>query len=130
MNYMKQVAEILGVGFGEEFKVKGCGDELYTITEDGLYNDEKMSYNLLLFDILKGDLQIITHPWKPKEGESGYYISPNGELFRMGDINFCYARDLLFVYHGLIYRTEEEALAHKDETMRKWDEMKKEIEER
>ena len=65
MNYMKQVAEMLGVELGEEFKVKGNNEHnKYKFTDtDLVYDSEsKMPAIVTLYDLLKREDEIIKIP--------------------------------------------------------------------
>ena len=81
MNYMKQIAEMLGVELGEKFKSTRKDTVLlseFYITDNGLYeqipNQSPMLNSPILKDLLIGERKIIKLPWKPKGGESYYYI--------------------------------------------------------
>ncbi len=70
MNYMGQVARMLGVELKESFKPKGY-DDIYKITEKGLFflwvvdADRWVKEDLLvLCEILTGDAEIIKSPSK------------------------------------------------------------------
>lgn len=92
MNYMKQVAEMLGVELGEEFKVKGNNEHnKYKFTDtDLVYDDEsKMPAIVTLYGLLKGEDEIIKIPKsiltdKEKEDLSGII-----RLFRDEVISIC-----------------------------------------
>ena len=64
MNYMEQVAKMLGVELDEEFNVDGFGD-FFKITKDGLwckYNKEWKMTILSTEDILCGRIEVIKKP--------------------------------------------------------------------
>lgn len=86
MNYYKQIAEMLGLELGQEFRlIKSDGekvdDDLYKITEDGIvYQKEKNGFWLsepssTLSCLLKGSYKAVPKPWKPKEGEEYWHYS-------------------------------------------------------
>lgn len=136
MNYMAQMADMLGVEFGEKFKLfDTCAKEelinVYWIDENGMWTECPDGLKGLIVscwaDILTGFREIVKLPWKPKEEECCYYIAPNGSLLST-TINFSFSGDMLLVHNGMVYRTAEEALEHKDETMKKWAEIRKELE--
>lgn len=136
MNYMSKIADMLGVELGEKFKLKvrDTGEEypgIFWIDEQGLWLNSEGNPDYLLKSgwstLLTGIEEIVKLPWKPKEGECCYYIIPNGSLIST-TIDFSFSGDLLLVHNGMVYRTPEEALEHKDETMRKWAEIRKELE--
>lgn len=82
MNYYKQVAEMLGVELNEEFKVAyGDGvlcEKTYKITVDGLFYKNALGWvgSSVMHSIIKGDIEIVKIPWKPKADEFYYYYSP------------------------------------------------------
>ena len=66
MNYMEQVAHMLGVELGERFKVSGM-DGRFWIDEIGLcMEDDKGDYDstALLAALLAGRLKVERLPWK------------------------------------------------------------------
>lgn len=83
MNHMAGVAKLLGVEFGEEFKIVETGtihDGVYKLTEDTLLrNDDgenwvpKLS---TLARLLNGSLSIKKQPWRPRKGETYWFIYP------------------------------------------------------
>lgn len=118
MNYYKQVAEMLGVGLEEEFKLKpSCLEKpwnsLYRFSTDGLenkYSDgawvkcEKGAID----QILIGQTEVIKIPWKPKKGEAYWHYSKGWEqaTFRNWEGTL---DDLCTWKCGSCFRTEEEA---------------------
>lgn len=84
-NLIPEIAKMLGVELGEEFKVKGDDEQTYRFDADGL----KVIYsclrkkrgafaNAMLGSLLAGEEEIVKIPWKPKKGD-GYYTF---EIFR------------------------------------------------
>ena len=74
-NYMADVAKLLGVELGEEFKIDGS-NLIYKFFENGLYfrcieGWSPTKYQLL--DLIKGELEIVKLPWQPKGGDEYYY---------------------------------------------------------
>ena len=63
MNYMNEVAEMLGVELYDEFKVKGFDDDKFMLTSNGMFyydeEDSKWQESLLIYDILKGTREIV-----------------------------------------------------------------------
>lgn len=135
MNYMEQIANMLGVELGEEFKVRCQDGELsarFYIIDDGLYEqckDETPLVNsALLRDLLIGRCEIIKLPWKPKNGEAYYYIDTDDKVtYETFDPSVVY--DIALYKLGKLYRTLEEAEAHAEEDKAYWDEVRKELEE-
>ena len=128
MNYMKQIAHMLGVEMGERFKVSGMDGEFW-LAGNGLHMlDDKGDYDLnaLLVALLAGRSKVEQLPWKPKIGDIYYYNNRFGELHRdiAEDNNLL---DLMIVKLGKAYRTEEKAKAHAEEDAAFWESIRKEL---
>lgn len=115
-NYMQDVANILGVELGEEFKLDGRKTK-YKFTENGLYFYAPDGWwqcsNVMLPKILKGELEIVKLPWKPKVGDVYYrprdYHTAFSEAvtdFWRGTVN-----DFALKEAGMIFKTKEECEA-------------------
>lgn len=75
-NLIPEIAKMLGVELGEEFKVKGDDELTYRFTNAGLKltHDSgielaQISANVAFVDLVNGKDEIIKLPWKPKKGE-------------------------------------------------------------
>lgn len=135
MNYYKQVAEMLGVGLEEEFKLKpSCLEKpwnsLYRFSTDGLenkYSDgawvkcEKGAID----QILIGQTEVIKIPWKPKKGDIYWFydISLGQALWATWRLN---SGDFYRWKAGNYFRTEKEAEIKGKEIM---EQIQKEYEE-
>lgn len=119
MNYMKEVAHMLGVEIGETFYIQGLdgGAERFKamLTESGLalidlsvVNNGEATY---LAELLKGNLEYEKLPWTPDFNELYYYpdviIREVDRTFNMED-----TYDFALIALGMAYRTREEAEAH------------------
>ena len=66
MNYMKQVAEMLGVEIGEEFKIEGhSGNNIYKLTEENieyLSCGHWFSISSTLNKLLNGEYKVVKMP--------------------------------------------------------------------
>lgn len=76
---MAEVAKILGLELGEEFKISGFGTTHYKLTECGLYffnvNGEwEKRENYVLMSLLTGMRDVVKLPWKPKRGDTYCYV--------------------------------------------------------
>ena len=119
-NLMPQIAEMLGIELGEEFKVEGDKDfeqKTFYLTARGLKvklaqcPEKKIPAMAVLDSLLFGDTKIIKLPWKPKEGDVFYSFALRGEwvvrLYRWtGSPCNCALLD-----KGWVYRTRAEAEA-------------------
>ena len=81
-NLIPQIAQMLGVELGEEFKVKGDDETTYIFTDDGL----KLTYDggigisseVAFAALVYGKDEIVKLPWKPKKGDVYYTFSFGG----------------------------------------------------
>lgn len=119
-NLIPQIAKMLGVELGEEFKVD-INNEIYQITKDGMFrknmNDEG-EFDMweevprCFIKLLGGNAEVVKLPWKPKEGATVYTFDLNyGRwvvcLFTwIGDPS-----DYALLDKGWVYRTAKEARA-------------------
>lgn len=116
-NLLPEIAKMLGVELGEEFKIKGYDGLTYKLTDNGLelttVDGQKTKWfdNGALNSLLKGKMEIVKLPWKPKEGDVFYSFALRGKwvvrLYRWtGSPCNCALLD-----KGWVYRTWEEAEA-------------------
>ena len=125
---MADVVRLLGVELEEEFKIKDTRDWTYKFIETGLMcrNDRKGNVytvnDTALFELLKGEREIIKLPWKPGYGEDFYFYTSacNGGNWKVS----CWTWDdtpikLALLKLGLVYRTREECEAHLKEDYKK-----------
>ena len=115
-NLIPQIAHMLGVELGEEFKVVykvGC-EIICNFTQEGVfvqgcsgrYNKE------LLADIICGKAEIVKLPWKPKEGDVYFTFDLMGD--KWGTHSYWWGGfpdEYALLDKGWIYRTEKEAEA-------------------
>lgn len=121
-NLIPQIAQMLGVELGEEFKIKG-EDELmtYRFNSDGLqvtYDDgieiPYISTNLALVALVKGEEEIIKLSWKPKLNERYWTFMSSLEGGKLYVLNYMWDNSVIDVaLHkvGWVFRTCEEAQA-------------------
>lgn len=127
MNYMSEVAKILGVESGEKFEVKMPNSSCYVeamITVNGLII---LDHNIagpdaihwkpyVLEKLLNGTYTIKRKPWKPIYKQNYWSIKPNGEA-----MCYLWVDQWVDIYHykiGNCYKTEEEALNNYDKWMK------------
>lgn len=124
MNYMEQVAHMLGVELEEEFYLEDVTDGGYYITYDndktvfklsnsGMLRRDKhvvsgwmeSTYHYLL-GLLTGRYTIVKKPWKPKKDEKYYYVSLRKEIVqtRFYEVH----NDVMRYQLGNCFRTKEE----------------------
>lgn len=120
-NLIPQIAHMLGVELGEEFKIKGENELMtYSFNSDGLqvtYGDGikiPISTNLAFIDLVKGEEEIIKLSWKPKLNERYWtFMSPleGGKLYVLNYIWDNSVIDIALHKVGWVFRTCEEAQA-------------------
>lgn len=77
-NLLPEIAKMLGVELGEEFKIKGYEGLTYKLTDNGLelttVDGQKTKWfdNGALNSLLKGKMEIVKLPWKPKKDDVYY----------------------------------------------------------
>lgn len=127
MNYMAQIAKILGVEIGEEFdiydpRIKGKLSSRYRMWKKGIEifneNSQRWEPSLQTMNVLTGKMEIAKRPWKPQNRERFWYVA-YGEKWRGVDNTiWCgYGVDLMRWRLGNCYRTEEAAKAD----LQKWE---------
>lgn len=136
MNYMEKVAEMLGVEFGEIFRLFDTSRKeeetgVFWINEDGMYKEypdgskARIAFN---WDyILTGGYEIVKLPWKPKDGDHYWYVEYDEgcALCRTTWSDSSY--DLALYKLGKLYRTKAEAEKHADEDAAYWESIREEI---
>lgn len=113
-NLIPEIARMLGVEIGEEFKIRG-DDRTCFIDLDGLHLDYHVADdedNAMLHDILCGDTEIIKLPWKPKKGDIYYSFNlVYGIWVVCQHVLTGSPCDYALLDKGWVYRTQEEAEA-------------------
>ena len=116
-NLIPEIAKLLGVEVGEEFKVKGYNEQTYRFDADGLkviYSclmQKRLTFaNVMLSSLLAGKVEIIKLPWKPKKGEDYYTFGGSDGIWRVSQQHWTgHPFDLAVLAKGWAYRTREEA---------------------
>ena len=120
-NLIPEIAKMLGVELGEEFKVKDDNEMTYRFTNAGLklthdsgIEIAEISADVAFAALVKGTDEIVKLPWRPKEGEKywGFWYSPLNDawlvlLYTWGNN----PADFAFHKAGWVFRTKEEAEA-------------------
>lgn len=78
-NLIPEIAKMLGVEIGEEFKIKGVDKFTYKFDSDKLmvtcYDNMETTAIVVsgtFAELLSGESEIVKLPWKPKKGETYY----------------------------------------------------------
>ena len=125
MNYMKEIAALLGVELNEEFEIIDDYDNIlfhkYKLTEFGLKRNAgewEMTQDILEC-LLIGMYTIKKLPFKPKYGE--YYWTPMSSKIGVVSEDYKWENlpyDYLAYYNGLCFRTKEEAEANEGKVIK------------
>lgn len=121
MNYMAEVAKMLGVRIDEKFKLNEietleCSFDAnaFTVrtTDPPGYINEQVSNNVLIA-LITGDYTVKHRPWKPSEDDMFFVVDYEGDILTK------YWDDGSTVYRtyykiGNCYRTREAAKANRD----------------
>ena len=123
-NYMGEIAKMIGFELDEEFVIQN--EEKYVnvmLCADGLrvaHTQKDRSYKLLT-QLLIGDFEAVKKPFIPQYGEVYWSIEINAR--EKAYIDWSTWNNDVFDYMrlkmGLIYRTENEAIAHLAEDYKK-----------
>ena len=113
-NLIPEIARMLGVELGEEFKVEG-DNRTYWFDLDGLHSGKyvvDVEDDAMLHDLLCGKVEIVKLPWKPKQGDVfwSFYRSISSDKWLAISITWTNAvTDIARFKVGWCYRTEAEA---------------------
>lgn len=113
-NKMQKFAELLGVELNEKFKLKFKRGNIspgeYLINLDGLKSTCGTNWYEYISELLRGSIEIVKLPWKPKKYEWYYSFEYDGNKVRIK--KFCWSDgelDIMNYRHGFCYKTEAKA---------------------
>ena len=120
-NLIPEIARMLGVEIGEEFKVEGVADKTYKFIIDELIvcgeknaNHGYVSANMMLVSLAKGDIEIVKLPWKPKKDETFYTFGIHATETKWVVVSVKWwdnVKNLALYKIGWVYRSQAEAEA-------------------
>lgn len=116
-NLIPQIAQMLGVEIGEDFKIKGYTEQTYRFDDDGLkviysYLMKKTFANVMLGSLLAGQVEIVKLPWKPKKGDVYFTFVLMGDKWGVGSLRWDgFPNEYALLDKGWAYRTRAEAKA-------------------
>ncbi|MFR3145428.1 MAG: hypothetical protein ACLTOT_14520 [Eubacterium callanderi] len=133
-NYMPEVAKMLGVEIEEPFDVLDEDGEVRDCSPYKFTNETMVDYagdevnSWLLHCLLDGKYTIKKRPWRPKEGDTFFYVLTNGEIqkyvFEIDNIH-----TLMLFSFGNCFPTKAAAEAAVPEMLEKFEEIKKGVRE-
>lgn len=118
-NLIPEIAKMLGVQLGEEFKVKGYDELTYRFASDGL----KLTYGngleisgltatVALVALLNGKDEIVKLSWKPKKDDIYYTFELLDDRWVVASLFWeGFPNDYALLDKGWVYRTKAEAEA-------------------
>ncbi len=120
-NLIPEIAKMLGVELGEEFKIKGEDKLTYRFDSDGL----KLTYdggielyriptNAAFAALVEGQDEIVKLPWKPKKDETFYTFGIHATENKWVVVSVKWwdnVKNLALYKIGWIYRSQAEAEA-------------------
>jgi hypothetical protein len=113
-NLIPEIAKMLGVELGEEFKF-GNNNVKFWFDLDGLHSEEFETADLTFYRLARGDAEIVKLPWKPKEGQTVYSFYARGISRSLEVISFVWVGSVVshqaLVKAGWVFPTREEAEA-------------------
>lgn len=118
-NLIPEIAKMLGVEIGEEFKVKGEDELTYRFDSDGLKltHDSgielaKISANIAFVDLVNGKDEIVKILWRPKKGDVYYTFELLGDKWVIRSLWWGgFPNEYALLDKGWVYRTCEKAQA-------------------
>ena len=118
-NLIPEIAKLLGVEVGEEFKVKDEDGLTYRFTDDGLkitYNGgveiSNISTNSAFVALVEGEDEVVKLSWKPKKGDVYFTFTLMGD--KWGTHSYWWGGfpdEYALLDKGWIYRSQAEAEA-------------------
>lgn len=111
-NYMVEVAKLLGVEFGEEFRTDVCIGPFY-ISHEALYGvNDGIKQDGVLRALLSGKQRIIKYCDTPCYGDTFYYVAKNKKVYceLWEDTTF----NLILNKIGNCYKSKQEAEVNRD----------------
>ena len=116
-NLIPEIARMLGVEIGEEFKIKGEEELTYRLDSDGLKltHDSgielaQISANVAFVDLVNGKDEIVKIPWKPKKGDAYFTFVIIGDKWGVGSLHWDgFPNEYALLDKGWVYRSQAEA---------------------
>lgn len=116
-NLIPEIAKLLGVEVGEEFKVKGDDELTYRFTNAGLklthdsgIEIAEISADVAFAALVKGTDEIVKLPWRPKEGEKYYTFNLSaGKWIVRSSWWIDSPNEYALLDKGWVYRSQAEA---------------------
>lgn len=117
-NLIPEIAKMLGVELGEEFKINLCPNELFKFDMNGILAQEqgeaswRSANHGMLQELVYGSFEIVKLPWKPKKGDVYFTFVLMGDKWGVGSLHWGgFPNEYGSLEKGWVYRTCAEAQA-------------------
>nr|DAR29302.1 MAG TPA: hypothetical protein [Caudoviricetes sp.] len=118
-NLIPQIAQMLGVAIGEEFKIKGEDELTYRFDSDGLKltHDSgielaQISANVAFVALVEGQDEVVKLSWKPKKGDVYFTFVLMGDKWGVCSLHWGgFPNEYGSLEKGWAYRSQAEAEA-------------------
>lgn len=117
-NLIPAIARMLGVELGEEFKIDIRSNDVFQITESGIWmkkdvnKDEWVEMPFEFMMLCNGDAAIVKMSWKPKKGDVYYTFELLGDKWVIRSLWWGgFPNEYALLDKGWVYRTCEKAQA-------------------
>lgn len=117
-NLIPEIAKWLGVEIGEEFQIDIRSNDIFQITESGIWmkkdvnKDEWVEMPFEFMMLCNGDAVVIKLPWKPKEGDVYFTFGRLGDKWVVRSLWWGgFPEEYAMLDKGWVYRSEKEAQA-------------------
>lgn len=117
-NLIPKIAKMLGVELGEEFKIDIRSNDIFQITESGIWmkkdvnKDEWVEMPFEFMMLCNGDANIVKLPWKLKKGDAYFSFVLMGDKWGVGSLHWGgFPNEYGLLEKGWVYRTCAEAQA-------------------
>lgn len=122
-NHWKEIASWYNLELDEEFDIPVSMYNPYKFTPKGVVNCNGDFAIGWIRTIINGNCKIEKRPWKPKDGESYYYVEPDRKVYR--NVFRDWIVDRVILKNGWCFKTKEEAEANKEKVLREMAEVMK-----
>lgn len=114
INYMADIAKLLGVELDKEFNIKDSDYNPYKITDKGLVDCDGDVRGDLFTRLITGNFEIIKKPWVPEEDEPYWFLTYEGNAVPDRFKDYFSSVHQMRVRLGNFFKTEQEAKSYKE----------------
>jgi hypothetical protein len=108
---MEEIAKLFNIELEEKFMIKDDDYHIYKLTKNGLqyelYNGKYRLNTDMLLKLLRGNVEMVKLPWKPRKGEKYYTPSPDFD-HALCDYWDGFPSDFALKEAGMAFKTKKE----------------------